>query len=1156
MFKSIKSLVFLLVLIISACSAYAARETQSPSHHEWVSPPVRVMVENKTYHLGMIEDEEQKYLAVKSADGHIVRDAAILKKIFLVQHVYRLTQTESNDSLRLQQLDWSIAELQTTLSMSYLSDAVLFLRDISARALCEAILVALSGGTSVGKTVAEAAAISAAKAFLKDPVTYAKGVNYLTIQSALDALQRARKTIADDTRKGSFSYEKAKQVERDLVFGLSRANTSQVLQGQLYLTSGGAGDLVSQLKEVGATMSHQLLGKVKDAFKYKVIIDEAILGAKITNFLIQNCPAYAKYINDTQAGEKLLGYETSFYYRNEVEPAMRQWGAVDTKEDRKFTGFHLISTLRGHAEQVRAVAFSRNGRLLASSDWSTIRIWDVIATRCLKTIKPSKSIDIEAIIFSYEGDKIVSVDDEGVIGLWDANTGRCLKTFGTELPRDFESVCASVSPDGQHIILGGTPALQIYDLDMGECTDLIVGHTREIRSIALSPDGKSLVSASDDTLLKIWRKARKYGGIKQKVLSVRGGQLPMRILDCWDCVKIIEYSSNLTKRDRCHFVGFSADGNHIISASDREVQVWEMTSGKRVLRFQPSWRISTAAVSPVNKLLALADGTVGRIALYDLTTGRCLEVIESDGEGVNNLAFCPDGMRIASVHGDKTIRLWATENINHNVHLALSSTVRMESDAEPDRESTSSNKDILFPAENRDIQGFIDKSGKFIILWSAEYPCRPLRFQEGVGLITVGMGNRFVVAIDAFGEVLDRSLSPPFVSAVGAFSEGLAPAMVDRKWGYVDKTLKFVIEPRFHGAEGFQEGLAAINPDIFSPWGYIDKEGKIAIQPDFYYAGPFSEGLAVAVCEGAEAPGYGYIDKTGNFVIEPQFVWCGDFSEGVAAVVSLVRSGGNPVQRWGYIDKTGKVVVGPQFNKALEFSEGLAAVKVEGKWGYIDKSGSMVISPQFKEASSFAEGLGQIKIGGNYGYIDSTGRIVLEASLDRATEFHEGVAYIEAAHSKGYIDRNGKYFWKLVEMTESSRGPVDKRKVSITTITNLRRIGRALWMYAEDHDGKFPRNLQELIAEAKLPPEALESPGKPKGFDGPSYIYISGQTAKMQPGNILVYENPGFTGEEINVLFLDGHVEASKPAEFIRDLEATHKRLGKEIPDIKFENSP
>ena len=120
---------------------------------------------------------------------------------------------------------------------------------------------------------------------------------------------------------------------------------------------------------------------------------------------------------------------------------------------------------------------------------------------------------------------------------------------------------------------------------------------------------------------------------------------------------------------------------------------------------------------------------------------------------------------------------------------------------------------------------------------------------------------------------------------------------------------------------------------------------------------------------------------------------------------------------------------------------------------------------------------------------------------------------------------------------------------------NLQGIGKACLIYANDYEDKFPPNLQELVEKVELSPRTLESPNKPMGFEGPSYIYVSGQTIKMDPGNILVYENPAFCSDMINVLFLDAHVEAMKPDEFLQKLEETYRRLGKKMPDIKFEDS-
>lgn len=124
----------------------------------------------------------------------------------------------------------------------------------------------------------------------------------------------------------------------------------------------------------------------------------------------------------------------------------------------------------------------------------------------------------------------------------------------------------------------------------------------------------------------------------------------------------------------------------------------------------------------------------------------------------------------------------------------------------------------------------------------------------------------------------------------------------------------------------------------------------------------------------------------------------------------------------------------------------------------------------------------------------------------------------------------------------------------MVSASNLSGIGNAMLIYANDYDDEFPPNLEILVEKCELSPQALESKRKPKGFTGPSYIYITGQNVSMQPGNITVYENPAYCTDGINVLFLDSHVQWMKPDQFIRELKETYQRLGREMPEIKFKN--
>ena len=124
------------------------------------------------------------------------------------------------------------------------------------------------------------------------------------------------------------------------------------------------------------------------------------------------------------------------------------------------------------------------------------------------------------------------------------------------------------------------------------------------------------------------------------------------------------------------------------------------------------------------------------------------------------------------------------------------------------------------------------------------------------------------------------------------------------------------------------------------------------------------------------------------------------------------------------------------------------------------------------------------------------------------------------------------------------------------SMSNLKQLGLAVIIYADEHDGKLPDNFEqakEFYNDSKI----LESPLKPKGFAGPSYIYVSGHSMKAESPykQIVIYENPGYCQDTINALFLDGHVQKMQQDRFLEMLEATYKQLAREMPEIKFKGS-
>ena len=171
-------------------------------------------------------------------------------------------------------------------------------------------------------------------------------------------------------------------------------------------------------------------------------------------------------------------------------------------------------------------------------------------------------------------------------------------------------------------------------------------------------------------------------------------------------------------------------------------------------------------------------------------------------------------------------------------------------------------------------------------------------------------------------------------------------------------------------------------------YGFIDKSGKFVIEPQFEFANDFCDGLArVQINEK-----FGFIDKSGKFVIEPKFDWI-DFSLSKGIVRVKID------EKWGYIDKSGKFVIEPQFEFADDFSEGLAIVTINDEYGFIDKSGKFVIEPQFEYASKFSDGISRVENNGKEFKIDTNGNVV--SDLDSYEDFTE--SKLEDIKSRGGI---------------------------------------------------------------------------------------------------------------------------------------------------------
>ena len=215
------------------------------------------------------------------------------------------------------------------------------------------------------------------------------------------------------------------------------------------------------------------------------------------------------------------------------------------------------------------------------------------------------------------------------------------------------------------------------------------------------------------------------------------------------------------------------------------------------------------------------------------------------------------------------------------------------------------------------------------------------------------------------------------------FKQGLLSASSGDKWGYIDKTGSYVINPQFDVAWDFADnGLARVESD--DKWGYIDTTGSYVINPQFDDAWSFAENGLARVLSGDK---WGYIDKTGAYVIKPQFDEAYAFEDGVA-VVKLK-------DKYALIDMQGKYIVKPIYdNMGEKVSSGLVYfADKNGKVGYLNTSGEEIVPAQFDYLYSdsdlglaedfYDDGYTIIRMGDVCGVIDKTGKYIINPQFDR-----------------------------------------------------------------------------------------------------------------------------------------------------------------------------
>jgi WD40 repeat protein len=334
-----------------------------------------------------------------------------------------------------------------------------------------------------------------------------------------------------------------------------------------------------------------------------------------------------------------------------------------------------LQTLTGHADHVMSVSVSPDCRFAVSEGAdATIRLWELSSGRCLRTFTDhAHPRGVSLVRVTPDGRHILaaSAHGAGTVQLWKLLPGRhgtyqiCRPRGHAELARLNSRVSELVDQAEQAMAKARFPvalgllrtareqagherAPRVMDawrrlsthcprvgIRTARLTMTLTGHTAEVDTVCVTPDGHHALSVGMDATVRVWD------------------------LSTGECVRAIEVGM-----DSVTSVCVTPDGRHALSASgDRIIRVWELSSGRCVQTLTGHTGYpQSVCVTPDGRQVVSA-GHDESIRVWDLSTGRCLRTITgAHSMGVESVSVTPDGRYILSGGQDKTLRVWKSSS--------------------------------------------------------------------------------------------------------------------------------------------------------------------------------------------------------------------------------------------------------------------------------------------------------------------------------------------------------------------------------------------------------------------------------------------------------------------------------------------------------------
>ncbi|MEG4200296.1 WD40 domain-containing protein [Microcoleus sp. Pol12A5] len=328
------------------------------------------------------------------------------------------------------------------------------------------------------------------------------------------------------------------------------------------------------------------------------------------------------------------------------------------------------NSLEGYSSSVFSVAFSRDGKTLASASGdNTIKLWNLQTEKPIATLT-GHSNPVSSVAISPDGTTLASASDDHTIKLWNPQTGKPIATLtGHSNP----VISVAISPDGKTLASGSADkTIKLWNLQTQKPIKTLTEHSSTVNGVAFSPDGLTLASAGADKTIKLWnlqtqKPLATLTGHRSFVNSVAFSPDGLTLasagadktIKLWNLQTQKPLATLIGHRSFVNSVAWSPDGLTLASAgADKTIKLWNLQTKEAIATLTGhSSFVNSVAWSPDGLTLASASSD-NTIKLWNLQTQKNIKTLTGHSYSVNSVAFSPDGLTLASVSDDKTIKLW------------------------------------------------------------------------------------------------------------------------------------------------------------------------------------------------------------------------------------------------------------------------------------------------------------------------------------------------------------------------------------------------------------------------------------------------------------------------------------------------------------------